>query len=238
MLVPNDGRVWALDVPVVFTAYRIWVNQVEAARSGTVGQSAKSAVPAKYPQVIYLPGTGQTSLHIVIQVSNYENYRGGLVYRLYPQDGSRRFKSLLTWVCSAFGLFIMAGSIQLVTEALLFLQLFILFTALYMCAVFIRAVSRRREGALAAVAGAMVLGAAIMNDVLYLPGLVHTGNFTTLGLFVFIFAQSYLLSSGFAKAFSSSEELAGKLIHLNASLEEKVRQRTRPWSRLISRWRE
>lgn len=84
------------------------------------------------------------------------------------------------------------------------------------------------------IAGFAVLFLAILNDILNSFGVVHTRNLLSLGLFVFIFSQAFLLSISYSNAFSNIEHLSienerinNELKEYNISLEKEVNSRTR-----------
>ncbi|MCP4133367.1 MAG: PP2C family protein-serine/threonine phosphatase [bacterium] len=66
----------------------------------------------------------------------------------------------------------------------------------------------------------------VVNDVLEEMDLTHLGVLTPLGMFVFLFAQSFILSSRFSRAFAVVEIQSEELKDLNINLEKKVDERT------------
>jgi signal transduction histidine kinase len=74
--------------------------------------------------------------------------------------------------------------------------------------------------------GFIIFALTILNDVLYANNILSIGLLTPLGLSIFIFSQSFLLSTKFSKAFSDSETYGKELEVLSENLEEKVRERT------------
>lgn len=76
---------------------------------------------------------------------------------------------------------------------------------------------KKTEGAAAAFFGAFVFAATVIND-MFLYRTLGTSEFTSpVGLFVFIFSQSYLLSRLFASAFKSVRRLTETLRLTNAA---------------------
>lgn len=82
------------------------------------------------------------------------------------------------------------------------------------------AVAREREGSITFLAGFAILFAAVINDFLRSNHLVNTLYSVPLGLFIFIFSQSFLLARRFSRAFVSLESLSGELESKNARLVE------------------
>lgn len=92
--------------------------------------------------------------------------------------------------------------------------------------VILKAIIRRREGAVLFSVGGAILTVSTINDILFSRGVLQTGNYMTLGLFAFVVAQSFILGKKFSKALTNSEEMAKELRRLNNSLERKVMERT------------
>ena len=62
----------------VFTAYKLWVNGQFIDENGKVGTSKKDSKPTWVPKTYYLHLDGNEA-DIVIQVSNYQHFKAGLV---------------------------------------------------------------------------------------------------------------------------------------------------------------
>lgn len=80
-----------------------------------------------------------------------------------------------------------------------------------------RFIYRKRDGAIIAGIGVLALIAAAINDILQSQTLVSHGYYLPIGLFSFIFAQSYMLSLKFSSAFVSIENLSADLTRTNQS---------------------
>jgi signal transduction histidine kinase len=85
---------------------------------------------------------------------------------------------------------------------------------------------RKKEGSAIFLAGLLVLFLANLNDMLVARALIISVSLGQLGLFVFIFAQSYLLSRMFSKAFIQIEIDGNKIRRMHDELKEKERART------------
>jgi signal transduction histidine kinase len=72
----------------------------------------------------------------------------------------------------------------------------------------------------------LVLALTVVNDVLYYNQVISTFDMAKFGLFSFIFAQAFLLSIKFSKAFKSVEELSLKQAKWSTELEKTVQERT------------
>ncbi|PKL37515.1 MAG: hypothetical protein CVV44_14295 [Spirochaetae bacterium HGW-Spirochaetae-1] len=77
-----EGRDLALKLGSVNTAFRLYINGVEAARGGTPGVSRDTTVPAYAPQVVHFrPGSDTVTL--VFHVSNFHHRKWGLLNTLH-----------------------------------------------------------------------------------------------------------------------------------------------------------
>ncbi len=141
------------------------------------------------------------------------------VEAVFPKETPRR---LYRFAYAFFALFAVAGLIAPVAAFSRLLPLVVLSAAgglLVLPYVAIRALLRRREGARLFSAALGVLLFAAINDLLLVvlfPGTLHIIGFA---LFLFIFAQAFLLSRMFARAFRTAEELS-------RDLEQRVELRT------------
>ena len=100
-----------------------------------------------------------------------------------------------------------------------------LIAALYTLYVLVLAVYRKREGAVILLTGTCVIVLTIVNDVLYDNTIIRTGQFINLGIFVFIFSQSVLLSTRFSKAFETVETQTRELTRTNLAFQQEIQMR-------------
>ncbi|TGK28948.1 adenylate/guanylate cyclase domain-containing protein [Leptospira gomenensis] len=80
-----------------------------------------------------------------------------------------------------------------------------------------RCIVRKRKGAAIASLGVLVLMFTAVNDILQSQTIVATGYYLPIGLFTFIFVQSYILSLKFSSAFIAIENLSSDLKATNKS---------------------
>ncbi len=72
----DRGRLYALRIKHMFTAYRLWVNNKIVASNGTVGKDRKSMEPQFLPLVaVFNPQSDE--IQIIIQISNFYHVDGG-----------------------------------------------------------------------------------------------------------------------------------------------------------------
>ncbi len=90
----------------------------------------------------------------------------------------------------------------------------------------IRAIIRKRRHALLLLSAILFLFLTAVNDILYVNGAINSIEIIPLGLFVFIFVQSFILAKKFNDAFIENEGLTETLDYQNKNLEQIVKQRT------------
>lgn len=115
--------------------------------------------------------------------------------------------------------------ITLVTETVFFsgilylYQMVIILTCVYIIWNIVRVNLHGREGALILLTGSLILVVSVFNDIFYSQSLVNTAFASSIGLFAFIFSQSYVISKRFTTALDTAEELS-------TLLEQKVTEQT------------
>jgi PAS domain S-box-containing protein len=133
------------------------------------------------------------------------------VQTLFVQDAS-------TWALRVlFGVMALLASLALIVSArtittlvpLLTLQLTLV--SLYTLGIVLKAVVHKREGAGIFLVGYIPLLIAAINDVLVFNQRTPNAPLVSVGLFLFILAQAYLLSVRSANAFMQTEMLSGEL---------------------------
>lgn len=89
--------------------------------------------------------------------------------------------------------------------------------SLYILYVIILAIIHAKEGSIAALIGFVLFVFTIINDLLYNNEIILTGygNLLPLGVFLFIFSQSFILSQIFSNAFKSIKTLSKNLSQTN-----------------------
>nr|WP_312886448.1 ATP-binding protein [Paenibacillus foliorum] len=78
VLVDPSYRVLALELPMILTAYKVWVNGELLGEAGTVGVNSETSRPGNLPQLVYFPQAGNAELNLVLQVSNFDHRLGGV----------------------------------------------------------------------------------------------------------------------------------------------------------------
>lgn len=84
----------------------------------------------------------------------------------------------------------------------------------------VRALFHRKKSALIFILGLVPVIITTINDILLSMHIVQTFQMISIGLFVFIFSQSFILSMRFSKALFDAEEYSGKLKSLDKMKDE------------------
>ncbi len=133
------------------------------------------------------------------------------VHSLFPQEASGVALRLIIGVGVLFAGLGLLASTAVVTALLLPMALYLALVSLYGLGIVLLAVTHKRTGAVIFLLGFIPLVVSNINDALYFGGLLQTQQLVAVGLFIFIFAQAYLLSVRFADAFARTETLSEEL---------------------------
>lgn len=145
---------------------------------------------------------------------------------LFPKDINQTIVKIGVGFYVIMSVFVVLTPAVVFTIVLKLSHVMLLILAPYVVFVFIKAASKKREGALFSCMMFLVLALTVVNDVLYYNQVISTFDMAKFGLFSFIFAQAFLLSIKFSKAFKSVEELSLKQAKWSSELEKTVQERT------------
>jgi len=127
------------------------------------------------------------------------------VHALFPQEAARIVLRLI------FGTGVLLGGLALLMPPTITTALVLTLTCLYSLGIVLVAIARKRAGAVIFLLGFLPFLAIAVNDVLFFNSLIQTGPLVSMGLFILIFAQAYLLSARFSNAFTQTEVLSEEL---------------------------
>jgi signal transduction histidine kinase len=104
VVLPQDSSgMLALNLPDVYTAYRLYGNNQILAENGKPGKNAKTSIPYWSPRVVPIPSDTDT-LRLLFQISNYQHAKGGpykditigpMTSLLYTQQAESGFNTFL-----------------------------------------------------------------------------------------------------------------------------------------------
>jgi PAS domain S-box-containing protein len=175
------------------------------------------------PQIFYHYVSRQWALYVQVRLAAAMITMASLTLFVHALFTGTSPKRGLTVILGATGM--MAG-LALLLPAIFMTVVYPLviilagLVVLYNVGVAVLAVSRRESGAIVFLLGFVPLLLALINDSLFFSGIIQTGLYVPAGLFIFIFAQAYLLSARFSDAFSRTEVLTAELQRNNQSLQQ------------------
>ncbi len=147
-------------------------------------------------------------------------------HTVYPQDFSKRVCQVIGIVGLIYSVITIFTDLSFYTQLLTAFQLFTLAFILYAFYFIGLILWKKRNGSIIFTIGVLCIIAAAINDILHANEVIETFIATPLGLLLFIFSQTLLLSSLFSKAYKSVEDLSQELATINANLEGTVKTRT------------
>ncbi|OWA33988.1 hypothetical protein B9G55_16765 [Saccharibacillus sp. O16] len=156
------------------------------------------------------------------------------VQALFPRDIHKRMVQALVALDLLLSIIVLLTPAWIFTYTLPISHISLAIYAPYLIFIFVRAAVRKREGALLCCILFVVMALTIVNDLLYYNNVIVTFDMAKFGLFLFVFAQAFLLSIKFSKAFRSVEELSERQSRWSHELEATVEDRTRDLSAALS----
>jgi class 3 adenylate cyclase len=136
------------------------------------------------------------------------------VYYLYPKEFNLNVLKIFIVVDILFLGVIFTTPPIYFSNTLPYFQIFMVVCGSYCLYVLVRAIFRKRMGAIAACLGWLVFFVAILADV-YINEVYGSSYLTPFGLFVFIFSQSFILSLIFSQTFRKTVSLTEHLRSTN-----------------------
>jgi diguanylate cyclase (GGDEF)-like protein len=146
---------------------------------------------------------------------------------LYPQEVSKIYGKALSVISLLLSLLVLFTPATIYTHSLFLYQKVTIITMVYIIAALVLATYRRRHGARVVLTCAAFYALTVINDILNNNRTIDSINLSSLGLFVFIFSQSYIIAKSASNAFKKVEQYSKELTELNQTLEEKISERTK-----------
>lgn len=154
-------------------------------------------------------------------------------YHLFKEESPRWFRMASGIMTALFSIIVIVTPAVIYTRTLQSYGLVIAFHLAFFLYALTRATMKRKEGAVVFLVASVLAVLAMINDFLYYTERLLIGSTSDVGLFIFLMAQMYLLSSRFAKTAANEEQAAlelaamnNKLLHVNQNLEQLVVERT------------
>ncbi len=171
-----------------------------------------------------------TSWEFRVRLTNFTSFMSvpvflSFIHSLFPQEFKRGFLYALGVPPILLTCLVLVTPARVYSHIIPVYHITTLLAALYTIYVLIRASTRKREGSFILLAGTCAIVITMVNDVLYDNTVIRTGQFIDLGIFVFIFSQSVLLSNRFSKAFETVESQTQELTSTNFVLRQEIQMR-------------
>ena len=127
---------------------------------------------------------------------------GQFVYHLFPKHFSKKICTLASIAGILFAMVVIISPVSLFSQTLPAYQIFTLVVLFYSLCVLILASAKKEFEAIIFLSGFLLIFLTAINDILNTENIIQTGNFISLGLFLFIFSQAFLQSLRFSRAFA------------------------------------
>lgn len=157
---------------------------------------------------------------------------------MFPKDFSAKWVKAIQLVGLAFTALVLFTPARIFTIVNPMFQVFALSVIAYLTAIFVRMTLRKEKGIQLIIIGGLALFATSINDIVFLsvwmnddgPAILRTifrtGNLSSFGQLIFVFANSLLLAQKFSQALEQQEVATTKLQDINIHLDELVSKRT------------
>ncbi|MCI0692964.1 PAS domain-containing protein [candidate division KSB1 bacterium] len=170
------------------------------------------------------------SWELFVKVEYLSIYLAGPVfalflYRLFSHDFHKPVIAAILAIGLLFSGIVALAPARIFTQTLHAYELFIVTSVIYALSMLVLCTVRQRDGAAIILLGFLFLTATIVNDILDVDVVIQTGHFMHVGLFIFIFSHAYLLSSQYARAFTTIDLQRGELEKSNIQYQQEARER-------------
>lgn len=171
-----------------------------------------------------------TSWEFRVRLTNFTSFMSvpvflSFIHSLFPQEFKRAFLYALGVPPILLTCAVLVTHARVYSHLIPVYHIMTLLGAIYTIYVLIFAFTRKRKGSFILLAGTCAIVITMINDVLYDNTVIRTGQFIDLGIFVFIFSQSVLLSIRFSKAFKTVESQTQELTSTNFALKQEIQMR-------------
>ncbi|QTH40633.1 sensor histidine kinase [Cohnella sp. LGH] len=151
-----------------------------------------------------------------------------LMKSLYPREVHRLMMRFSVIVSAGLFLFVLLTPARIFTESMLAQSMLKVAILLYFIVyVGIKAYLRKREGALIHLAAMILIVCAVVNDTMYYLRIADTVELLSYSIVPFIMTQAIIVSYRYVRLSRRNDALLEELGAVNASLEQKVADRTK-----------
>lgn len=90
LLMPKHSAPLAMNMPMVYCSYRLFINGREAAANGNPASNVKDYTPKWLPVTVHLP-EGADTIKLLLQTANFSHYKGGANISMQIGESSSLF---------------------------------------------------------------------------------------------------------------------------------------------------
>jgi len=145
---------------------------------------------------------------------------------IYPNEISRKSYRFVWYIILPLSIIILTTHARVFSYTLPIFQIVAIIMIFYMIWALLKAVFNRRKTARVTFVIGTLFATSVIHDILYYNHLIYTMDLSSIGLFIFIMAQAFNLAIRYSKAFQAVEKMTEKLMLFNATLEDRVKERT------------
>ncbi|WP_345369151.1 7TM diverse intracellular signaling domain-containing protein [Algivirga pacifica] len=145
---------------------------------------------------------------------------------LYKEFTWKYFQVGVNVVVGGLIVFTLFASTYAVSHVMMGITFLLPIICAYCIGTLLYAALNRQKAALVFLLGALTLVVTSVNDLLLNENLIQSVNLFSVGFFIFIFSQAFVLARNFSIAFIQNEELNNELDEINQNLEKTVMERT------------
>ena len=142
------------------------------------------------------------------------------MYELSPANINKKVVYVFSGIAIAHALFVIVTPPYIYTHSLFLFMFNVALTVIYCVYGMIKATLKKEEGAFFSILGLFILFGTIANDMLHELAIIHTLMLIPIGLFSFIFFQSFMLSIRTTRSFFAVEQLSSRLLILDKIKDE------------------
>jgi signal transduction histidine kinase len=148
------------------------------------------------------------------------------VRELYPKETTAWVTRITLLVGFVFCATVLVFPARVFTYTMSAFQIYTALVLTYIVGVFIVAAYRRREHARLQCSVILLMIAGVTNDMLYHNHVITSIDFSPLGIYIYLFAQTLIIAFRYSQFQYKVERMSEELKDWNAKLEERIRERT------------
>ena len=148
------------------------------------------------------------------------------IYKQFPNYNIKKIVIISLVAGILFSIIIIITPLRIYSHLLILFQIKMFIDFTYVLYVYIKAILKKEIEAIISLVSCIIIILTIAYEILYHYQFFLIGIFTPMGLIIYIFGQSFILSLRFAKTYSRLEYISNELKMHSEKLEKKVLERT------------